>query len=260
MCFNKEMSLGFTFFSVIAGSWIISGRGMWNNVAKWRLVRISSCFYYFAFMEFLQFLQYLVIDECNAPINVFWTVLGWLHICFQPLFSNLAFSALDNRNNIKQRDETWKFILKFCFASGFLMSLRIIIPIIYENSAGKYQSFLKMCNENIEGVCGQRTCSETGNYHIKWTFKMIKPSYPFPGLAVHFLNMFITPIIMGQCFGSIALFMTGPMLALFFDVSDGERASILCFFSIMETAVTAFTQYLACVKAIKQNKKPKANK
>lgn len=246
------MSLGFTVFSILVGAWILSGKGIWKGVEQWRLFRISSCFFYFAMMEFLQFVQYLVIDDCGNSTNIFWTALGWLHICWQPLFSNYAFSALDPKNRHKQRDDVWRFIHKFCFTSGLLMALRLIIPAIIKDASVKAPTFFKMCTEEIEGVCGERTCTETGKYHLKWSFKMIKPSYPFPSLSVHFLNMFIAPIIMGQALGSVVLFISGPLIALMFDASHGERASIWCFFSIMETALTAFTQYMACRMSIKK--------
>ena len=44
---------------------------------------------YFALMEVIQFLQYSVIDKCDDPWNKFLTNLGYLHICFQPLFWNI---------------------------------------------------------------------------------------------------------------------------------------------------------------------------
>ncbi|KAH0789963.1 hypothetical protein GPJ56_006122 [Histomonas meleagridis] len=256
MCFNKEFTLLFTILSVVIGACIFSGVGIWKKMhteAKWRAHRISYCFFFFAFMEFLQFVQYLVIDKCDNIINNIWTQLGWYHICFQPLFSNFAFSALDPKNTKGERERTWKFILWYCFVSGVLMSLRMIIPQIYP----KETQFFIPCNDSIEGVCGPITCSQTGLFHLKWTFKMLSPSYVFPSLSIHFLNMFIAPILMGQALGSIVLFMTGPFIAVFFNVHDGERASIWCFFSILETAITAMSQYLACRYSLKKTENKK---
>ena len=248
--FNKEFTLGFTILSVIIGLFVFTRKGPWKVLKPWQAHRVSYTFFYFAFMEGLQFVQYLVIDQCDNIINNIWTQLGWYHICFQPLFSNIAFSALDPRNRDNKR-KTWSFILWYCFITGVLMALRMIIPIFYD----KETPFFIPCTPDMEGVCGPRTCSYTGIYHLKWTFKMLRASYVFPSLSLHFLNMFIAPILMGQSLGSIILFLTGPFIAVFFDVSDGERASIWCFFSIMETAITALTQYLACRHSLQKTKK-----
>lgn len=255
MCFNKEFTLGFTLLSVAVGIYIILGKGVWGKMVGWRRQRVAWCFFYFAFMEGLQFVQYLVIDQCDHIINIIWTQLGWYHICWQPLFSNFAFSALDPKNINGERDFNWRIIFWLCFICGALMALRMIIPTFTDAR----NEFMVLCTEQMEGVCGPKTCSMTGLYHIKWTFKMLKPTYIFPGLSAHFMNMFVTPFLMGQRLGTIVLFITGPLIACFFDVSDGEQASIWCFFSIMETVLTSLTQYLAVYMAAKKEKKNKNN-
>ncbi|OHT09971.1 hypothetical protein TRFO_20957 [Tritrichomonas foetus] len=248
MCFNKELTLAFTLLSICIGVYIVLGQGIWGRMDRWRRNRVSWCFFYFAFMEGLQFFQYLVIDDCADVKNIFSTQLGWYHICWQPLFSNLAFSALDPKNLKGEREQTWKYIFWVCAISGFLMAVRMIIPTFTDAQ----NEFMILCTEKMEGVCGPITCSQSGQYHIRWTFKMLKPTYVFPGLSAHFMNMFVTPLLMGQTLGSIALFVTGPLIACFFDVSDGEQASIWCFFSIMETIITAATQYMAVRNAAKK--------
>lgn len=249
MCFNKEMTFGFTVLSCAIGTWVLLGRGMWNT-DLWRRIRISACFYWFAFMEFIQFVQYLVIDDCSNLINIIWTAFGWFHIAFQPFFSNLAFSALDQRNLNKKREETWGFILKYTFVAGFCMSLRLIIPATLNIG-----NLLDMCDETTEGVCGPQTCSTNGLYHVQWIFKMLNPSYPFPTIALHFIGMFVMPALMGLTMGSIILFATGPLISAFFPVRDGERSSIWCFFSIAECFITVLTQYTACRSSKRESRK-----
>lgn len=242
MCFNKEFTLAFTLLSVVVGTYIILGKGMWAKMEQWRRIRISACFYFFAFMEGIQFIEYLVIDQCGNIINIVWTQLGYYHICFQPLFSNIAFSALDSKNTLRERDVNWKYIFYFCTVAGVLMALRMIIPGLTDQR----NQFMRICTEQIEGFCGPKTCSMTGNYHLKWTFKLLKPSYVFPSIASHFMNMFVTPVLMGQTLGSVVLFLSGPAIAAFFKATSGEQASIWCFFSIMEVCVTVTTQYIVC--------------
>jgi hypothetical protein len=244
MCFNKEFTLAFTIFSSGLGAWVLNGKGIWS-IEHWRRLRIAWMFFWFALMELLQFIQYLVIGDCSNPINVFWTTFGWIHIAFQPFFSNLAMSALNAGNLRKERDETWKFIFRYCAVGGALMSLRILIPLFFDPDPAS-TGILQRCTEDVEELCGPSSCSTKGVFHIQWTFRMLKAGYPFPGIAFHFLTMFVAPILMGQTLGTIVLFLTGPGLSLLFaGVKDGERAAIWCFFSIAEAAAATATQYFA---------------
>jgi hypothetical protein len=244
MCFNKELTFGFTVFSGLIAAWILSGQGIWK-IEAWRRLRIASCFIWFALMEFLQFGQYLVLNDCTSTLNIFWTLFGWVHISFQPLFSNLAFSGLDQRNTQKERDHTWTFIRNFCIATGALMSARIILPYFITPTQGTGGMF-DLCTEAGEGFCAERTCATTGVFHVQWTFRLLKAGYALPNIAMHFMNMFVTPMLMGQSLGAIVLFATGPGIALLFPgAKDGERAAIWCFFSIAEAFLTVLTQYFA---------------
>ena len=44
---------------------------------------------YFSLMELLQAFTYTVIDQCSLPSNQIATLLGYIHIAFQPFFINL---------------------------------------------------------------------------------------------------------------------------------------------------------------------------
>ncbi len=44
---------------------------------------------YFSLMEALQAYTYTVIDQCGLASNQIATILGYLHIAFQPFFINL---------------------------------------------------------------------------------------------------------------------------------------------------------------------------
>ncbi|PSN19490.1 hypothetical protein C7271_07095, partial [filamentous cyanobacterium CCP5] len=43
---------------------------------------------YFSLMEALQAATYTVIDRCGLPLNQVLTLLGYVHIAFQPFFIN----------------------------------------------------------------------------------------------------------------------------------------------------------------------------
>ena len=230
---------------------------MWAKMESWRRVRIAACFFYFATMEGLQFVQYLVLDQCTNKLNIFMTALGWFHICWQPLFSNIAMSAVDSNNLKKEREFTWGIIFKLCFVSGVLMASRMVFPLVlggYTNN-----DYFVMCTEEMEGVCPRpnemRTCAYQGNFHVGWTFNMLKPSYPFPNVATHLINMFILPFLMGCRINAIILFFTGPGISMWFPARDGERAAIWCFLSISETAITLFSQLYFLSRSHKNEEK-----
>lgn len=250
MCFNKWWSLAFTAFSSGLAAWIFTGKGFWSKIQKWQRTRIASFFIYFASMEILQFFQYLVINDCESKMNIFLTILGFVHICFQPLVTNIAFSAIDPKNLDQQREETWWFVIKFCAVTGFFMSIRIVVPLLSDN----YDSFLLFakCGIDSEAVCAERSCTTMGAYHLRWAWKLLRPTYTFPNVAMHFFTMFFPALLLGMWIQSIVLFMSGPVLATCFSgkADDGERAAIWCFFSIAEASITGITSYLACRKQL----------
>ena len=45
---------------------------------------------FFSLMELLQAGTYTVIDSCQLPVNQILTLLGYLHIAFQPFFINMV--------------------------------------------------------------------------------------------------------------------------------------------------------------------------
>ncbi|EAY14640.1 hypothetical protein TVAG_460570 [Trichomonas vaginalis G3] len=251
MCFNKWWSLAFTAFACGVSGWVWSGKGFWKKIQRWQRNRIAWFFVYFASMEILQFFQYLVINNCTSKLNIFLTILGFVHICFQPLVTNIAFSAIDPKNLDKQREETWMFIIKFCGVTGFFLAFRILPPLFSDNF-DKFFLFDK-CGDK-EGVCAPQTCTVMGTYHLAWGWKLLKPSYTFPNVAIHFFTMFFPALLLGLYFQSIILFLSGPVLAQIWakKTSDGERAAIWCFFSIAESTVTGVTSYLACRKQLQQ--------
>jgi hypothetical protein len=161
------------------------------------------------------------------------------------VFSNIAYSAVDSQNLQKERDHTWKFLVYFSIVSGFLMCSRIILLYLV-NPSTKPESPLSICTEGVEPICAPQTCATTGVFHLQWTFRMLKPGYILPGVGIHFMTMFVAPMLLGLKFASVVLFWTGPGLATMFPgTKTGEWAAIWCFFSIGEALVTVLAQYAA---------------
>lgn len=83
MCFDQRTSFMFAGVAFL-GTFVIHKTT--GNRA------LSLCIFYFFLMEFLQGFQYFWINDCDSSINQYLTMLGYLHICFQPFFSNLYVS------------------------------------------------------------------------------------------------------------------------------------------------------------------------
>ena len=94
------------------------------------IVGILSCLYfykkniyasigigYLALMEILQFFQYRVINQCNNNYNKFLTILGYIHICFQPLFFNIWLFAFTKKRHF--------VFLYMSFIAGLLLMSRL---------------------------------------------------------------------------------------------------------------------------------------
>ena len=97
MCFNKELSLAFSVIGTVVASWLYY---QFKNFSAFIGVM------YFVLMEFLQFVQYLYIDQCENEWNQFLTVLGFLHICYQPFFTHLL-------NGSVAKSEKRKYLFSF---------------------------------------------------------------------------------------------------------------------------------------------------
>ncbi len=69
---------------------------------------------------------------CNTQINKVLTVLGWLHICFQPYFAHLLSSSLTKNKNYL---EAFKYIKRLSLLAGFLLFARYLITELPELNA-----------------------------------------------------------------------------------------------------------------------------
>ena len=77
MCWSFAASIIFAIIGIVVGIYLISKK-------EYKLLWIPII--YFSLMELLQFLTYFVINLCHLPFNQMLTLLGYLHISFQPFF------------------------------------------------------------------------------------------------------------------------------------------------------------------------------
>ena len=238
MCFTQSMSFSFGTMGIIA-SYI-----MYIN----KYYYASLGIFYFSLMEILQGLQYFVIDECDNYINKLLTYIGYLHICFQPVF--ISFWLYEFIDNKKKHLEYLKFIIGLCLAGAILLATRVFI--IAEDT---------LCNTKTEPLCGEKTCSLTGKYHIVWNIKLRAPGtyYWTPSISLHFFLLCIPYIVLGiilknykvvalSLLSIVSVFILYFLLVYYYSFKEKqwkhdtenihELASIWCFLFIPQTILT----------------------
>jgi len=210
MCFNQPISAG---FAVI----------MWTYAIMWKKgpIEARSCIAFFAAMETLQSVQYSWIDMCDDPVNKFLTFLGFLHLAFQPLFTNLYLTAFMT----KAQKRYAPLILALCAFSGVLMTNRL------------WKTFGDVpCSNNIEPMCGPVTCTFKGNVHLAWQMPMqhADQDYFTPGFQLHFFTFYLPTFALGMWPFTLFLLASGPFLGRVLTNHQDEIPAIWCFFSIFQ--------------------------
>lgn len=189
--------------------------------------RLYAALGYFSLMELLQAYTYSVIDQCSLGSNQIATLLGYLHIAFQPFFINLI-AMYFIPDSIRKKIEYPVYTL--CFISAIVMILQLY-PFAW---AGLCEMGEKMCARDL--------CSVSGNWHIAWNVPVngLTNFLVGPGVWTDFLTLYPTYIIVGIIlpfvYGSWRLaiyhFLVGPRLAMLLTDNPNEVAAIWCLLSI----------------------------
>jgi hypothetical protein len=183
------------------------------------------CLGYFSLMELLQAYTYTVINQCGNPYNQLATLLGYIHIAFQPFFIN-AMSLYFIPQAAAKR--VAPFVYTLCFATAVLMWIHSY-PI----------SGIGMC---VPGrpLCGSNLCSVSGNWHIAWDVPLngwhewwtiqlpLIPNVYVPYLVAGFL----LPILYGSWRLTLYHAVMGPILAKFLTSNPNEWPAVWCLLSI----------------------------
>lgn len=185
---------------------------------------------YYTLMELLQFVQYFYLadseEQCGQPMNEFLTIIGWLHISFQPVFSTIHFSF-----SVTKKEHQYimdRMVLPLAIIAGIFLSSKLIMPDI------------ALCDPNVNAMCSTATCTLMGNVHLKWHLKLRGANYFTPSTFLHAFMMFAPPLVLKNWFGFLSLLLTGPLMAYF--VSGGgnaEWASIWCYVSVLQSVIGA---------------------
>eukprot|EP01038_Epipyxis_sp_PR26KG_P007764 gene7764-10549_t len=228
----------------LAAAWWVFSRT--NNF------ELASGIFYFFTMELLQAIQYLYIasslddTRCDTFINKFLTLLGFLHICFQPYFCHVINSSLTKSCKHKDR---YKVIKRMCLIGGFLLFIRYFLSFIPELRTMQFTK--QTCQGGVlststEWLRGDSLCTfkTQSMYHLGWSVPMADPSYYVMGASIHSFLMFAPFLVLYEKKGMIIqgffLFMFGPVLAAIISDNLMEQASIWCFFSIAQISIMLF--------------------
>lgn len=179
---------------------------------------------YFSLMELLQAFTYTVIDDCANPANQIATLLGYLHIVFQPFFANLI-SLYFVPRPVREAIEPWVYAI---VAAGAIIMLVSVYPFAWAQS----------CHAGIEVFCGQRICSISGDWHIAWE---INRTVLAMGLMPYVLTTFLLPVLYGSWRMTLYHLVTGPGLAWLTTRNPNELAAVWCLYSIGLLLIVAKT-------------------
>jgi len=168
---------------------------------------------YFTLMEILQAFTYSVIDQCNNPSNQMATLLGYLHITFQPFFISAVSLHFINQNIARK---ITPFIYTLCFI-GVIMDLIALYPFTWSPLCAGLP------------LCGETLCSVHGSWHIAWMVPVNTTNHNFYWYT---LSGFILPIFYGSWRFTIYHILIGPGLAFLTTSNPNEWPAVWCLFSI----------------------------
>jgi Family of unknown function (DUF5765) len=171
------------------------------------------CLGYFSLMEALQAYTYSVIGDCTDPSNQIATLLGYLHITFQPFFINAV--------SLHFIEEKWaKKVAPFAYTVCFVAAIMMLIKLYPFEWAAP-------CLPN-RPMCGEVLCAIHGNWHIAW-------SVPVNGIgdrfSWYFFAAFFVPLLYGSWRFTIYHFFAGPLLSYATTQNMNEWPAVWCLFS-----------------------------
>jgi hypothetical protein len=181
---------------------------------------------YFALMELLQAFTYTRIGQCSLASNKAMTLLGYIHVMFQPFFVNMIAMHFIPES-IKRKIAAYVYGL--CGAGVALFTLKLLdLP-----GTG-------LCHVGAEPFCGAVSCSMNGNWHIAWQLPLNDllsealagewirglHSYTYLGLG------FALPVLYGSWRFTLVTFLLGPFIALLSTDNVNEFPAVWCLYSI----------------------------
>ena len=172
---------------------------------------------YFSLMEGLQVVQYFFIDQCGLYINQLLTVLGFIHIAFQPFFIN-AFALYFVPKKFAKKIAPWVYTI--CFLATVAMLLQLYPFHAVGSSASA-------CIPGQQEMCGNNLCTVSGEWHLAWNIPL--SMYPH---SIYISSFFLFPLLYGSWKITLVSFLIGPLLVSSLSSNINERPAIWCFLSV----------------------------
>lgn len=181
---------------------------------------------YFSLMELLQAFTYSVIGDCLNPTNQIATLLGYLHITFQPFFIN-AVAMYFIPVAIRKRIQIPVYV---CCFIGVIFTLIQLYPFGWAGAC-----------DLSRPLCSDRLCSVRGNWHIAWEVPtngignvFVHLGLPplvdgFPG---YLFTAFLIPLLYGSWRIVLYHYLLGPFLSQRLTTNHNEWPAIWCLLSI----------------------------
>lgn len=182
---------------------------------------------YFSLMELLQAYTYSVIDQCLDPRNQVATLLGYIHISFQPIFIN-AVAMHFIPQTLRRRIAPTVYTL--CFIATIIFMMRIY-PFEWTSYCfDKSYQFLPGFDIKFDmPFCGEQICSTSGEWHIAWAIPangsmLMANSYIYAA--------FLLPLLYGSWKLVLYHAITGPLVSYLTTNNMNEWAAVWCLYSI----------------------------
>ena len=173
---------------------------------------------WFSLMELLQGFTYWYIDLCDNPSNQVLTLLGYLHIAFQPFFANMI-SMYFIPQNVQKRIAPWVYAL--CFM-GALAMIVDVYPFAWAD------------HSEMHMLDSTRICSVSGEWHIAWHIPVFDTSWDKFGFVKepYMLLVFVLPLLYGSWRFTLYHILTGVVLSVMLTNDSHETAAVWCLLSI----------------------------
>jgi len=221
MCFTKEKSFLYGSIGTIIALVVLI---LWRWLDGKTLVghRTQPTAYialpiaYFAAMEFIQVAQHSIAapsldsPECDTFLNQALTILGAMHIAFQPLALHFGFGGHYTRD----LPSSYPMLVRIV-ALGCVIDAAMMLSSWSNGGQGMRGDYDWDTCGAYQWTVGNKLCTYRGEVHLAWSIPFPKPSYYYAG-ALHSFVFFGPFLVAGSAphaLRGFLLFMTGPVLA-----------------------------------------------
>ena len=206
MCWSGEASVVLSTVGIVATGYAIYKK---EPPALW----IALC--YFTLMEVLQAFTYAVIDQPLNPSNQVATLLGYLHIAFQPFFINMVSLHFLKDQSVARKIAPFAYGL--CFVTTVFMLLKVY-PF----------AWMELCPYGTP-LCGESLYSLSGTWHIGWSVPLNNDIH---GGLMYMVMAFIVPVLYGSWRFTVYHIAAGPLMAYVLTQNPYEWPAVWCLLSI----------------------------